>query len=216
MHSYSTDNSSRPTLLAGLGVVSYGLVRLAQVFFPVLSTTLPFGISVSAPSFAIVFGGVYGVFNHYLWRWRILRFLRIVRVPDFSGSWEGYIETSYEGEIPNKYISGENDPDSVYTRVNASLEIDQRWREIDIHFQTDTSSSDSNAATILINKNMWPSLNYQYENSPEPDTPTGMEMHHGTADLQLETDGVEDVLEGLYYTGPGRENHGIMRFTRIE
>ena len=214
MHTYSTDNDTRLKVIAGLGAFSYFLIFISQRFLPVLTTSLPLGISVSAPSFALTWGLTYTVFNSWLWKWNILRYMKIIQVPNLTGSWQGYLETSYQGNISDEHISDNDDPDSDYTRLNAEIEIDQKWRKIDVHLETDRSSSNSNAGTILINENKWPSLNYLYDNEPDPDTPSGMAMHHGTADLKLNRENGRDVLEGIYYTGPGRENHGKMRFTR--
>jgi hypothetical protein len=43
-----------------------------------------------------------------------------------------------------------------------------------------------------------------------------MASHDGTADLSLKQNGAQDVLEGFYYTGSGRENYGEMYFERRE
>lgn len=43
-----------------------------------------------------------------------------------------------------------------------------------------------------------------------------MTRHYGTADLALKTDSDEIVLEGFYYTDPGRENYGEMYFVKSE
>lgn len=210
MHTYSTDNDARPKVLALLGGISLGTVLALKQFLPWFSTHFLLGITLSAPSFALIFGLVYGGFNRYLWNHPVLHILGLVQVPDLSGHWEGFIETSYDGDISGDMISPEDDSDSTYTRIDASLDIKQHWRKISIRFKTATSSSHSQGATLLVNENVWPSLNYQYENQPPPDTPETMQMHHGTADLELRNDGT--VLEGVYYTGPGRQNHGKIYF----
>jgi hypothetical protein len=216
LHTYSTDNDTRLKVIAGLGALSYLLIRVAQAFLSGLTASLPLGVSVSAPSFALTWGVIYTIFNNWLWKWNVLRYLKVVQVPNLAGTWDGYLETSYQGDIPDEHISDDDDPNSNYTRLNAEIEIEQKWRKIDVHLKTDRSSSDSNAGTILINESQWPSLNYQYDNEPAPDTPSSMAMHHGTADLELNRENGDDVLEGVYYTGPGRENHGKMRFARRE
>lgn len=212
MHTYSTDNDGRPKILALLGVISFAIVIAMKQILPWLATHLLFGVTVSVPSFALIFSVVYGMFNRYLWKSSILRTLGFIQIPNLSGSWKGYIETSYDGEIHGDTISTEDNPNLEYTRIEASLNIKQHWRKIAIHFKTATSTSNSQGATLLVNENVWPSLNYQYENRPPPDTPETMQMHHGTADLELRDDGT--VLEGVYYTGPGRGNHGKIYFER--
>lgn len=212
MHSYSTDISNRPKILAGLGALCVVVILGVRQILPILSTEILNGFPLTAPSFALLFGVIYTGYNRWLWRQPILRKLGLVKVPDLNGTWTGYIETSYQGEIADDVISDEDDPKSEYTRIDATLQINQRWREIEVHFEMDTSSSDSRGATIIVNENMWPSLTYQYENHPPPNTVDSMQMHHGTADLELKND--DQILEGVYYTGPGRENHGEMFFRR--
>lgn len=195
-----------------MGALCVVVILALEEILPVLSAELLFGIPLSAPSFAFLFAVIYTGFNRWLWRRPIIRTLGLVKVPDLNGTWVGYIETSYDGEIVDDVISDENDPESGYTRIDATLRINQRWWEIDVHFETATSSSNSRGATLLINENLWPSLTYQYENQPPPDTPNSMQMHHGTADLELKED--DQVLEGVYYTGLGRKNQGKMYFRR--
>ncbi|MDG5818118.1 hypothetical protein [Natronococcus sp. A-GB7] len=143
----------------------------------------------------------------------------LVSTSDLSGEWEGWIETSYDGdyEIPEEALHTDNDPDSDYTRMIGNLHITQRWRKINIHFVTYTSASDSVGATILASDGRWPTLSYQYENQPDSDTPKTMSLHHGTTNLELKKDENEDdILEGFYYTGNGRRNHGKMHFKRVD
>ena len=68
-------------------------------------------------------------------------------------------------------------------RVAATLQITQTWRKISICPETDNSESDSTGATVLTEDGRWPSLNYQYENDPDPDSASSMTRHYGTADL---------------------------------
>ena len=53
-------------------------------------------------------------------------------------------------------------------------------------------------------------LTYNYLNEPGAGAPASMEMHKGTAVLRFQT----AELEEAYYTGRGRESHGVLRLSR--
>lgn len=218
MHTYSTDNDLRPKVIGAIGVLSYLVVGGLDYIVSLLSETFSLGLIFGVPSWGLVFGVLFAVFGKWGWNTSVVRWVGAVKVPDFSGEWEGWIETSYDGDppIPEERIHPENDPDTDYTRLSASLEIEQTWRKMSVHFTTGSSTSDSEGATVLAGEGKWPNLNYQYENVPPLDSTDGMERHYGTADLELkESDEGALVLDGLYYTGPRRENHGIMYFERV-
>lgn len=56
-------------------------------------------------------------------------------------------------------------------------------------------------------------LSYEYENQPRPGALKTMEIHIGTAWLVF-TDG--RVLEGYYYSGRGRQEHGSIHLERVQ
>lgn len=217
MHTYSTDNELRPKVIAGIGVISFVVLGVLEYALSLVTEAFAQGITLSVLSWGLIFFVMFAGFVNWGWKVAIFRRLGIVTVPDLNGRWEGWIETSHNGDppVPEEARHPENDPDADYTRMTASLTIEQTWRKIAVYFETETSSSDSEGATILTGKGKWPNLTYQYENNPPPDTPTGMEMHYGTADLELkEHESGGKILEGVYYTGPGRQNHGKMYFEK--
>ncbi|WP_254547366.1 hypothetical protein [Halomarina pelagica] len=218
MHTYSTDNELRPKILGGIGVICYIIVGLLSAAVSFATQNLAIGVAIGVPSWGVVFAIGLKLFDSWLWDTAPVRRLRLVKAPNLSGEWEGWIGTFYDGdiEIPEYAVHAENDPEEEYTRLTATLTVEQTWRKIGIHLKTKQSSSDSEGATILTTEGKWPSLNYQYENNPPPDTPETMQMHHGTADLELKETPDKDILEGIYYTGPGRDNHGLMWFKRVE
>jgi len=138
----------------------------------------------------------------------------VTRVPDLNGEWEGWVQSSYDGEIPEEALHPDNNPTDGQRKMKAKLEIDQTWRKINIHFESRTPS-DSYGATILTDEGKWSSINYQYENPGSP-LVEGLDMHFGTASLEFRDDGPSDILEGIYYTGPERENYGEMRLEKSE
>lgn len=213
MHTYSTDNDKRPVVYGIFGLVAYALVLAVSWATTSLAGGLP-AIAGGTLSWGVVFAGVSTVFIKHGWKTDIARKLGASKAPDFSGAWEGYLKTSYEGHIPDEALHESNNPSADMQRVAATLHIKQTWRKISVHLSTDNSQSDSTGATVLTKDGRWPSLTYQYGNQPEAGTVESMASHDGTADLSLKQDGKQDVLEGFYYTGPGRENYGEMFFER--
>lgn len=215
MHTYSTDNDNRPRVYGVLGLAAY-LVALAVGWSTtMLSAVLPAVAGVSI-SWGLGFALLLTVFSRYGWKSRVVQATGASKVPNFNGEWEGYVKTSYEGHIPDEALHKSNNPDDDMQRIAATLHINQTWRKISIYLEADNSHSDSTGATVLTEDGRWPSLNYQYENDPNPDSEEFMARHYGTADLALKGEDSVDILEGFYYTGPGRENYGEMYFEWVE
>lgn len=213
MHTYSTDNDTRIVIYGLLGVISWFLVVGIGQATSLLASGLP-ALTGGTISWGLAFTGLSTAFSRFGWKTNIARATGASKSPDFSGKWDGYIKTSYDGHIPETALHESNDPEADMQRVAASLHIKQTWRKISIHLSTDNSESDSTGATVLTQDGRWPSLTYQYGNKPDADTEPSMASHDGTADLSLKQDREQDVLEGFYYTGPGRENYGEMYFER--
>lgn len=212
VHTYSTDNDLRPKVYAVLAAVALVTTTAANTLFSRLFSNLPISISI-AISWGLIFGLVWRLYDRWLWKTRIASTLGATKTPNLNGEWAGWIQTSYEGEIPDEILHPENEGNEDGQRLKATIHIEQTWRKINIHFQTDQSHSDSNGATILTEEGRWPSISYQYEN-PGSTLVEGLDMHFGTASLEYRDDSTTEVLEGLYYTGPGRDNHGHMYFER--
>jgi len=221
MHSYSTDNDNRPQVYGLLGVIAFfitgaaaSVMTFAANFFPIFA-----GIGVA---WSVVFGVGFTLLDRVIWKFRLMRVLGMISVPNLNGEWEGYLKTSYDEtvpgnpQIPAKALHPEDDPRDEFRTIKAKLYIDQRFRKINIRQETHQSSSDSYGATILTDEGRWPSISYQYDNDPEGDTKDSLGPHHGTADLEhQEKSGEPAKLGGFYYTGPNRDNYGKMYFERV-
>lgn len=184
MHSYSTDNDNRPTVYGVLGFTAYAATLGVGWITAVLSAAVPTIAGITF-SWGIGFTVLTAIFNRFGWKTRIARATGASKVPDFDGEWRGYLKTSYDGFIPDEALHESNNLDADMQRVAATLQITQTWRKISIHLETDNSESDSTGATVLTEDGRWPSLNYQYENDPDPDSASSMMRHYGTADLAL-------------------------------
>lgn len=214
MHTYSTDNDLRPKVYGVLALIAYGITILVELATSALSTVLPFAGGVVI-SWGLAFAIVWKIHDQWFWKTRTAQLLGITCAPDLNGKWEGYIVTSYEGEIPDEALHPDNNSSENGQKLLAWLDIDQTWRKINVHFKTTQTPSDSNGATMLTEEGKWPSLSYQYENEGSP-LVEGLDMHFGTASLEYRDDGEAETLEGLYYTGPGRNNNGLMSFERLD
>ena len=213
MHSYSVDCDNRLSAYSILGFIAYVIVLSVGVGTSLLSGSIT-AIIGGTISWGVVFGGLSTVFSRHGWKTSIVRKVRDSQVPDLSGEWNGYIKTSYDGQIPDKALHESHDPEDDMQRIAATLHIKQTWRSINIHLSTENSESDSTGATILTKDGRWPSLTYQYENDPDVDSEDSLRSHDGTADLSYISKDGEEILDGFYYTGPGRENYGEMYFER--
>lgn len=235
MHTYSTDNDFRVTLLGLLGVAAYVIVYILNVYlFPFLNRLIPVEIPellFIGLAYGVVFSGVYMLFATRLWN-RSWMPSFAVAVPDLTGHWEGQIQTSFEGEIDEEYLAadgGDSEGSSErYREMDATLDIQQTWRKIAITFETGRSSSYSTGASFQMERTLQPRLSYLFQNEgPSPDEQSESEGRYtGAAEFQLRQGNGETVLEGVYYTGPAREhsegpseetktNYGSAEFTRV-
>lgn len=196
MHSYTTDSSERkfvPLYIAGASVfVAWGFNRVLGV----MHFTLPWWFD--APSVIGFYVLLYSIFNKYLWRWRILRTIGVVKTPNLDGVWKGYVASSF---------------DEHATKYDATLKIFHNWTRISIILETNYSKSSSLVAAIVTEDPMNMVLSYEYLNEPRSNAKITMHTHQGTARLSLAPDG--RVLEGEYYSGRDRQNFGTLDFKRL-
>lgn len=212
MHTYSTDNDLRPRIIGFLGIGSFLLVIGIERLLSIVNATIPFGPNFSAPATGAVFTVVYVVFAAKVWNHGLFRRIRLVKTPYFGGRWEGYVQSSYN---VSDDTAEESDGDD---RTEVEVEIEQNWRKMIVKLEGDDSSSRSLGASI-ITKQGRPQLTYYYLNEPYYDAPDSYSMGYGTASMKLYENGGENgepVLDGVYYTGPNRGEHGKIHLTRIE
>lgn len=195
MHPYATDSLERkyiPFLLAVLAVLAaWGLSRILAT----ANLTVPWWLD--APSAIGFYGILYALFDYRLWRLGIFRRLRAVQVPDLEGNWRGGVTSSF---------------DEHATEHKVEVRIAQRWTKIGIRLLGKDSRSHSVLGTILIGAPQGTVVAYQYENEPLPGAKDSMQMHHGTARLELSND---KILSGVYYSGRGRQNVGRLHLEKV-
>jgi SMODS-associating 2TM, beta-strand rich effector domain len=195
MHGYSTDSSERrvvPLLLASLAIA---LAWVSSRLVAMLHLSLPWW--VDAPSSMAFYGMLYTLFDKYLWRNSLVYKLGLVRIPNLTGRWRGYLITSFDG----------------HTKCHdLMIHIFQSWTQINVYLTTATSMSRSCAAMVQVDDPEGVALIYQYQNQPLADAMKTMHMHFGTARLRVSNG---SCLAGDYYAGRDRRTFGRICCKRL-
>ena len=160
------------------------------------SDLLPMRWLLPIPSIALVFGVSYWAFDNWLWRWRFLRVLRLISVPDLGGAWAGTIASSYT---------------EFKHQQPVTVTIEQTWTKMVVRLNAAESRSWSLTSSILTNTPEGLVLTYLFDNQPEAESNKTMERFRGTVVM---VSIAPDRLEGYYYTGRGRETHGSLKLCR--
>lgn len=198
MHVYATNSKERTTVPLYIAVLSvFAAWSLFTAPEPVRDA-IPWW--VDAPSVMGFFLLFYNLFDRWVWKWKLLHRLGIVRVPNLNGTWHGEVSSSY---------------DEHKTKKEATLDIAQTWLHMEIALRTETSSSQSLMASLTVNDLGGAALDYVYLNEPRPAAIESMQMHRGTAVLNFNRSGGKDTLDGQYYTGRGRQRFGSLCFERV-
>lgn len=195
MHPYATDSNERFTVLSLIGLLSVVLALGLSQLLAYLQWTVPWYID--APSVLGFYGLIYFLINKFLWRQPLMHRLPLVAVPDLGGVWNGYLCSSYDGH---------------QTKYPATLTIRQEWVDICIELATENSHSHSVIASIVTRMASGATLSYEYVNEPKSHALYTMHTHRGTGHLALRKANSMLILEGDYYTGRDRENHGTLYF----
>lgn len=189
LHPYATDSKERYAALFFVAILAlgtaFGIAAIADYFH----VRIPWWLDFPGPF------GLYAIWfyllDRFIWRWRWLRAIRIIVVPNLNGKWDATIKSSYD-EFRNEHL--------------ASVTIEQSWSGMMIRLNSKSSSSFSLVGSILLHSAQGPILSYQYQNEPTADAVKTMQTHIGTAWLRLDLENYK--MEGNYYSGRGRENHG--------
>ena len=191
MHSYELEGRGR--VAVALAIASILMIWLLHVVLNAIDFEPQWWLSV--PSFAGCYSSLYWLFDRYVWRLGLLRKLKLIQLPDLNGKWVGEVESSY---------SQDSHAHSV------SVVIVQRWSKMLVRLETGNSRSHSVMASLRTIDLPNPELSYQYVNEPKSNAPGTMEMHRGTATLEL----IGSGLEGDYYTGRGRREVGTIKLSK--
>src|SRR5467141_2173881 len=95
MHGYSTDSSERRIVPLLLALLAIALAWASSKFLAAAHLSVPWW--VDAPSSMAFYGALYALFDRYLWRNSLVHKLGLVRIPNLTGRWRGYLVTSFDG-----------------------------------------------------------------------------------------------------------------------
>ena len=142
------------------------------------------------------------LFDKYLWKLPIWRQLGIINFPNVDGTYKGEFVSSYADENGNP-VKGE-----------MTLIIEQTASDVKIIGKFNQSESVSIEAFFAHNdyKNE-PCLYYFYKNKPGNNATPTMHAHEGSAVLCY--DEKDHTLEGEYYSGRDRNNHGDINVKKV-
>jgi len=196
MHGYSTDSNERKVVPLLLALMAIALAWMSSNFLAVMHLAIPWWLD--APSSMAFYGALYALFDKYLWRNSFVYNMGLVRIPNLTGRWRGYLITSFDGHTK---------------RHDLMIHIFQSWTQIIVFLTTATSMSRSSAAVIQVDDPEGAALIYQYQNQPLADAMRTMHMHYGTAMLRVSNDG---CLAGDYYAGRDRRTFGRICCKRVK
>ncbi|GAF21003.1 hypothetical protein JCM19047_670 [Bacillus sp. JCM 19047] len=190
MHEYSIDaeHSKIFFYLSALSILISGIIA---TLLNVLIGKIPFiEFTVSITAIGI-FGILYALYNKYIWKWKFLKTIGLVQIPNLNGRWKGEFRSSYHDF--NKSLP-------------VVLVIEQTSSKICIRGKFNHSKSSSNTASLKINEGGGIKLLYSYYNDKDPRSyEIGTSNHRGYASLEINS----DSMEGNYFNDPtNNQNHG--------
>ena len=194
MHDYAIDSRERVLVVRILFMASAVVSGVATALIP--PDLIPMRWLLPLPSIALVFGVSYWAFDNWLWRWRFLRTLRLVSLPDLRGAWEGTVASSYTEFEKTQPVD---------------VTIEQTWTKLAVRLNAAESRSWSVTGSVLANAPEGLVLTYLFDNEPRAEAAGTMQRFRGTTVLVCAEPG---RLEGHYYTGRGRATHGALKLRR--
>ena len=195
MHGYSTDTDEKRVVILFLAALAIGLAWVSSNLLAAIHLAMPWW--ADAPSSMFFYGVLYALFDRHLWRHPLMRKLGLVKTPNLTGCWRGYLTSSFDNHAKRHVLS---------------LDIFQSWTQISIFLTTVTSISWSCVAFIQVSDPEGVALIYQYENQPLADATRTMHMHNGTAMLRMPNG---SRLAGDYYAGRDRGTFGRISCRRV-
>ena len=190
MHEYSIDVEHNKIFfyLSALSIILSGIITTLLNLLIGEIPFIEFTVSITAIG---IFGVLYSLFNKFIWKWRLLKKIGIVQIPDLNGKWKGEFCSSYH---------------NFEESFPVVLIIEQTWSKICIKGKFNHSKSSSNTASLKINDGGGIKLLYSYYNDKDPQYyKISTSNHRGYTSLEIN----EDSMEGNYFNDPtNNENHG--------
>lgn len=180
-------------LIAISVVISYGISVLLKQY----QISIPFYVELPVSTIG-VYSILFWIFNNYLWKLRLFRAMGIVIADDLNGKWEGVAKSSYDNFKSN--IKTEIEIEQSATKIKICGNFKES-RSVSIHENFSRSEIENKVA-----------LFYFFRNEPNYDATETMSIHEGSTKLIY--DKQKDTLEGYYYSGRDRNNHGTIEVRR--
>jgi hypothetical protein len=153
---------------------------------------------VDTPAVLGFYSLLYLLLDRVAWRWEWVS--RLIGIPNIAGKWSGVIRTSH---------------DNVEKDHPITLVVRQSWSKLLICLEGNMSRSASTAAHVFDGADLGTfEIVYSYENTPRGDAGRSLHPHLGTAHLRLSVAEGQQMLDGDYYTGRGRNTHGRITLRR--
>ncbi len=162
--------------------LSFGLGYLAFALLP----DVPFWLETLSPLAA--YGLIYGLFDKYLWKWPVFKWLGIVRVDDMSGRWYGEQTSSFKrpnGKPAKSRIILE--VKQTFSSVSACSYY-KNWRSPNC--RSTIMNIDGNNCLVLI-----------FESEPNSNHSSGDSQHKGVTQLSYFKQ--DDKICGTYFSSNG-------------
>lgn len=192
MQAFSLDSERRRIVIVVAGGLGLLLGYALALGFKALAVEVPWWVNLPGP--LGISGGLYFVFERWLWRLKQLQ--KLLGVPDLNGVWAAELRSSHDQH--------------VLIHKGTAI-VAQTWSRLVIDFETSKSRSRSTCAAVFLERGASPEIEYGYKNEPKADATPSMNASTGFSVLRLET---PDLLVGEYFTGRGRERHGTIRLVR--
>jgi len=196
LHHYTADTTDRTRVHIILFIVATLSAWLLGKFFDYYEIQPPWWLEVpSMFGFYVIY---FGLFNQYLWKVKLIRFLLRIETPVIGGTYETELRSSFDDFSSVKKIT---------------YEILQKWNTILIFSETDTSYSKSLSASFHLCDVNRQSIVFQYQNSPKASAPSHLNIHYGFAEFCIIS---ETKITGEYFTGRSRNTWGTIELKKIK
>lgn len=198
MHEYSIDVDQK-NIVFYIALLSITLSSLLTALIGYLSESFPI-VSVVGPLTAVsIFALLYTLFDKKIWRWKVLKKIGLVKVPDLDGEWEGTFNSSFH---------------NFNKSYPAQFKIEQTWTKICIMGKFNDSKSSSYTSAIKVNAGGGVKVFYSYQNEKNAEKADELfSDHKGYGSLLLNNE--ENKIEGTYFNNPSNNrNHGMLQLQR--
>ena len=197
MHEYSVDVENNKVIFY-LSIVSIFISSVLTMIINLCIEKIPYiEITISITTISI-FGILYSLFDKFIWKWKILHKLGIIKIPNLNGKWKGNFQSSYHDFKEN---------------LPVILIIEQSWSKICIKGKFNHSKSSSDTASIKVNLGKEIMLHYSYYNDKKPEYyKMGTSNHRGYANLEING----NSMEGNYFNDPSNnKNWGKLNLKKV-